>query len=279
LTYNINGAFNNSYVDRFNNSTNTVTSSYTKIEIGQKVGQWYGYQSYKRLFGSAEEVTALRTRTETGGINSYWTSVESDGDVYLVDQNGDGKINTDDKVYLGTQVPKLYGGMGLQLYIGNSLNIGATFTYSLGNKRYWAMPASDVGYTGNYNQSNKIAGMSATMPKNSPYNAATMPNATPYGDGSNGTFSDYWLYDGSYLRLNAINVSYRMDKQYFRNSIVDNIEFTLQASNLFTLTRYPGFDPQGNFSTSTSLTSTMGVDNSTYPSAKTFTAGVKLTFR
>jgi ssDNA-binding Zn-finger/Zn-ribbon topoisomerase 1 len=125
LTYNINGAFNNSYVDRFNNSTNTVTSSYTKIEIGQKVGQWYGYQSYKRLFGSAEEVTALRTRTETGGINSYWTSVESDGDVYLVDQNGDGKINTDIVKLYSRRCPKcgyplkkeFNGRLGLPLWI------------------------------------------------------------------------------------------------------------------------------------------------------------------
>lgn len=169
--------------------------------------------------------------------------------------------------------------MGLQLYIGTNINIGAIFTYSIGNKRFWGMPASDVNYTGNYNQSNKIAGMSATMKRNSPYNLETMPNATPYGDGSNGEFSDYWLYDGSYLRLNTINFSYRLDKQYFRNTIIDNIEFTLQASNLFTLTRYPGFDPQGNFSTSTTLTSNMGVDNSIYPSAKTVTAGVKITFR
>lgn len=282
LTYNVNGAFNNSYVDKFNNSLLQYTSTYTKIELGQKVGQWYGYETYQRLYGSAEEVTALKTRTETGGIQAYWDNKESDGDVYRVDQNGDGIINTEDKVYLGTQIPKLYGGMGFQLYIGNSFNVGATFTYSLGNKRFWSMPAEDVNYTGNYNQSNKIAGMSATMKKNSPYNAKTMPNATPYGDGYNGGssyFNDYWLYDGSYLRLNAINVSYRLDKQYFRNTIVDNIEFTLQASNLFTLTSYPGFDPQGNFSTSTGLTSTMGVDNSTYPSAKTVTAGVKITFR
>lgn len=279
LTYNVNGAFNNSYVNKFNNSTKEYTSSYTKIEIGEKVGQWYGWQTYQRLFGSAEEVTALKDRTETGGIQAYRDAKESDGDVYFVDQNGDGKIDSADKVYLGSQMPKLYGGMGLQLYIGNSFNIGATFTYSLGNKRYWAMPASDVNYTGNYNQSNKIAGMSATMKKNSPYNPVTMPNATPYGDGYNGDFSDYWLYDGSYLRLNALNASYRMDKQYFNNTIIDNIEFTLQASNLFTLTRYPGFDPQGNFTTDTGLTSSMGVDNSTYPSAKTVTAGIKITFR
>ena len=282
LTYNVNGAFNNTYVDKFNNSLKEYNSTYSIIKIGEKVGQWYGYETYQRLFGSAEEVAALKERNETGAFKPYRNSYEDAGDIYFKDQNGDGVITTDDKVFLGSQMPKLYGGMGLQLYIGNNLNIGATFTYSLGNKRYWEMPSSDVSYTGNYNQSNKIAGMSATMSKNSPYNASTLPNATPYGDGNNGSssyFNDYWLYDGSYLRLNSINCSYRLNKHHFGNTIVDNIEFTLQASNLFTLTRYPGFDPQGNFTASTGLTSNMGIDYSTYPSAKTVTAGVKITFR
>ena len=131
------------------------------------------------------------------------------------------------------------------------------------------MHASDVDYTGNYNQSNKIAGMSAIL--NDPYLASTLPNATPYGDGGNGTVydasnnslvMDYWLYDASYIRLSSLFASYRFGKKYFGNTGIDNIEISLSADNLFTLTKYPGFDPQGNFSGSTGLTGNMGVDQS-----------------
>lgn len=277
LTLNANGAHNTSKVVSFNNTLKNLTSSYSTIEAGGKIGNWYGYSTYNRLFGSSEEATALKTRTSTGGIQYYRNSLESSGDIYFRDLNGDGIINTDDKKVLGTSIPKLFGGFGFQLYLGTSFNIGATFTYSYGNKRLWYMAMTDVGYTGNYNQSNKIAGKSAIL--NSPYEKSTLPNATPYGNGSNSTFCDYWLFDGSYIRLNSLNASYRMGKEYFKNTLIDNIEITLQASNLFTLTRYPGFDPQGNFSTNTSMVATQGVDYSYYPSARTFNLGFKFTFK
>ncbi len=285
LTVNLNGSNNKSTIRSFNNTQNELYRDYSKLEVGGEIGRWWGYKTYKRLFGSAEEVTALKGRTESGGLIAFRNNLESDGDIYVQDINGDGKITADDATYIGSSIPKLFGGFGFQLYLGNNFNLGATFTYSLGNKRLWMMPMSDVAYTGNYNQSNKIAGKSAVY--NSPYNAGTMPNATPYGDGGNGSarvsgvnlFPDYWLYDGSYVRLSTLNMSYRFGKQYFRNSIIDNIEVNFNAGNLFTLTKYPGFDPQGNFSTSTGITSNTGVDNSTFPSGKTFTLGVKLTFK
>ena len=283
LTYHVNAATNSTWIDKFNNSTKEYISTYTKLEAGQKSGQWWGYQTYNRLFGSAEEVIALKQFGSNGSITNYRVAHETAGDLYIKDQNGDGVVNaTNDKTYLGSQIPKVYGGMGLQLYIGNSLNIGANFSYALGHKRLWMMACNDASGASVDNQSNKMAGMSAVVPQNSPYNPATFPAITPYGDGQNGgsvNFSDYFLYDASYFRLNTINVNYRLGKQYFGNSIVDNIEFSLQAGNLFTITKYPGFDPQGNFAASTSLTAAMGVDNSYYPSARTFTAGVKITFR
>ncbi len=277
LTLNLNGAHNVSKIINFNNTLKELNPSYSKIVAGGPIGNWFGHVTYKRLFGSSEEVIALRQRDEKGAIKNYRNSLEGDGDIYVKDLNGDGKIDNDDKSVLGSSIPKLYGGFGLQLYIGTSINIGANFTYSYGNKRLWYMAMTDVGNTGNYNQSNKVAGMSAVLL--SPYLPGVMPNATPYGVGANNLFCDYWLYDASYIRLNSLNVSYRMGKHHFGKSMVDNIEFTIQATNLFTLTKYPGFDPQGNFSTGTQMTYTQGVDYSFYPSGKTFNLGIKFTFR
>lgn len=286
LTVNANGSTNKSKIKQFNNTVDVLYPSYSRIIAGGTIGEWWGYKTYNRLFGSAEEVVALKGRDEKGGVVMYRDLQESDGDVYVQDLNGDGKITPDDATSLGSSMPKLFGGFGLQVYIGSNFNIGATFTYSLGNKRLWYMGMRDISYTGNYNQSNKLAGHSAVY--NSPYDAATLPNATPFGRGGNGeTYSstnlalypDTWLFDGSYIRLSTLNASYRFGKQYFGKSIVDNIELNFNASNLFTLTKYPGFDPQGNFSTQTSMQYTQGVDYSTYPSARTFTLGVKFTFK
>jgi len=279
LTLNANGSSNSSKILKFNSTVESVGSEFTemKIVVGEPIGQWFGYSTYKRLFGTSEEVTALKTRTATGGINIYRDALERAGDIYFKDIDGNGEIDTDDRIFLGSAIPKLFGGFGLQLYIGNSFNLGATFTYAYGHKRLWELAMSSCN-TVNRNQSNKFAGMSAVL--KSPLESTTFPNATPYGDGENGAFSDYWLYDASYIRLNALNMNYRLNSNYFRNTFIDNIEVTFQATNLFTLTRYPGFDPQGNFSTATGMTSTtVGIDYSYYPDARTFNIGFKFTFK
>src|SRR5699024_9854448 len=161
--------------------------------------------------------------------------------------------------------PKFFGGFGATA-IYKGLRVNTQFTYSIGNKRHWRLPSTNVGNTGNYNQSYQIGGQSATVLD--PY-MATLPRALPYGDGNNQAFSDFWLYDASYMRLSALNISYRLPGSYFGTQLIQGVDLGFQATNLFTLTKYPGFDPQGNWSSS-SVGIGMGVDNSTYPSAKTY---------
>jgi TonB-linked SusC/RagA family outer membrane protein len=282
FTFDINGSRNRSIITKFNYSITELAvpnanNPTSMLKEGKEIGVWYGYKTYGRLFGTSEEVSALKGRSATGGQVIYRNSLESAGDIYFQDINGDGAITTDDRTDLGSSIPKLFGGFNFNLQLFKDWNINANFVYSYGNKRYWAMPADDVGYVGNYNHSNKIAGKSAIL--NSPYEA-TIPNMTQYGDGGNSTFSDYWLYDASYARLNNVTLSYRIPQlQWLKARQIDAIEFSFQASNLFTLTSYPGFDPQGNFSTSTSMVATQGGDYSYYPAARIYTAGLKFTFK
>ncbi|QEH43603.1 SusC/RagA family TonB-linked outer membrane protein [Chitinophaga sp. XS-30] len=247
---------------------------YMSVKENQRTGIWYGFQTANRLVLTAEEIIALQGRSATGGKTFYRNSLENAGDLLFIDQNGDGVITNDDKVSLGSADPKFFGGFGATLTFRN-LMINTTFTYSYGNKRLWSMAMEDAGYVGNYNQSNLVAGKSATLL--SPWEA-TMPRMTQYGDGGNSTFSDFWLHDASYVRLNALNASYRLPAKIFRDYLIQGVDITFQATNLFTLTRYPGFDPQGNWS-STAIGTGMGVDNSFYPSAKNFNLGARFTFK
>lgn len=193
----VNGSRNKAFITKFNRSINELSISNSILREGEAIGAWYGYRTYGRLFGTSEEAFALKGRSATGGQVIYRNNYESAGDIYFVDIDEDGAITTADRTVLGSSVPKLFGGFGLNLQLFQHWNINANFAYSYGNKRFWAMPAGDVGYVGNYNHSNKIAGNSAIL--KSPYEA-TIPNMTQYGDGSNSTFSDFWLYDASYIR-------------------------------------------------------------------------------
>ena len=110
-------------------------------------------------------------------------------------------------------------------------------------------------------------------------NKGDFPRVSYYGDGANDTFSDRYMHDASFLRLSALNITYRLPQQWLKNSIVQGIEFSAQATNLFTLTSYPGMDPQGNFNTANAAFYNMGLDNGRYPQARTFNFGVKFTFK
>ena len=249
-------------------------TTYIRVNEGDRSDQWFGYKTANRLFVTQEEIIARQTQTATGAKQYYQNSLENPGDLILLDQNGDGVITVDDKVVIGHADPSFFGGFGATV-IYKRFMFNATFTYSYGADRLWNQPMSDAGYIGNYNQSNLIAGQSATL--YSPWEAK-MPRMTMYGDGGNGTFSDFWLYDASYVRLSALNISYRLPNKIFKDFLVQGIDITFQATNLFTLTKYPGFDPQGNW-TSTSIGTGMGVDNSLYPAAKNYNLGVKFTFK
>ncbi|ERJ61366.1 SusC/RagA family TonB-linked outer membrane protein [Sphingobacterium paucimobilis] len=266
---------NKTYLNKINESVKDVTfSDMMYIQEGERVGQWYGYKTYGRLFVTQEEIIALQGQSETGAKSYYRNNRESMGDLYMQDLNGDGEITKEDRTIIGNADPKLFGGFGAT-FIYKGLRLNAQFTYAYGNKRLWDLPRNNSGNTGNYNQSYQIGGQSATFLN--PYEA-TLPRALPYGDGENSVFSDFWLYDASYIRLNALNLAYRLPGKLFGENLLQGVDLTFQVSNLFTLTRYPGFDPQGNWSSSKVGTG-MGIDNSTYPSSKTFNFGAKFTFK
>ena len=275
LTLDFNTASNVTKVLKINNVLQELFfGGVMKLEAGQRTGQWFGYQWAGRFFVNQEDVIAHQSQQATGAVQFYRNSMELFGDLVIVDQNGDGTITTDDRVYLGSSEPKMFGGFGATLMYKN-LMINGVFTYAYGHLRLWQMPRDDVGYGGNYNHSAMIAGRSPDMV--GPYEAAYPRLRAGYGRGGNEVITDFWLHDASFIRLNALNVSYRLPDKYFKDILVNSLELTFQATNLFTITKYPGFDPQGNWS-STSIGNGMGLDGSNYPASRIFNFGIKATF-
>ena len=153
--------------------------------------------------------------------------------------------------------------------------VNATFTYSVGADRFYDEEKSSAGDMNVYNTSKNTL-KSWTM---NPGVDRGYPRAMYYGWGSNSIITNRYVHDASFLRLSALNISYRLPKRLFGSSIVDAIDLTFQATNLFTWTKYPGMDPQGNFSTSYSAFYNMGIDYSSYPSARTYNVGIKITLK
>ncbi|WP_253249633.1 SusC/RagA family TonB-linked outer membrane protein [Prevotella sp. P2-180] len=261
-------------VDTFLGGTGTYTY---KLEEGGKLGTFWGYVDAGRFYDNDEEVWALKPiDPATGKAANYYRAssfAEGAGDIYIVDLDGDGKITTDDRTIIGDSNPDFFGGFGSTLY-WKGLMVNLSFSYALGGVRYWAREASTFGGTNSYN-SLDIVMDSWTMKGPE----ALYPVVTHYGMGQNGVFTNRWLHDASYLRLSSLNLSYKLPTEWFRKSVIKGIALTFQATNLFTVTKYPGMDPQGNFSTSTSALYGFGTDNSTYPSARTYNFGLRFTIK
>ncbi|MBF8150746.1 TonB-dependent receptor [Winogradskyella sp. F6397] len=280
LSFDFNFSKNVTKVTKINGSLEEIhypSSRYPYIRLveGGEIGQWYGLETAGRFYVNAEDMYGFVDNTaSTGQASHFNTSTETTGDLIFIDQDGDGKITDDDRVNIGSSTPKGFGGFGLT-YQYKGFSINTTFSYAYGHKRFWNLPYTDVANTRNYNQSNLIAGQSTIL--NNPYDAL-YPRMAPGGLGSNNKFSDFYLHDASYVRLNALNISYKLPSDIFSSSTIKGIELTLQGTNLFTITKYPGFDPQGNWS-STSIGSGMSIDSSRYPSAQVYSLGVKMSIQ
>ena len=255
---------------------------YVRLAEGSPVGDWYGYKWAGRQYQSQEELYGLKfINTTTGVVSDYRNSSDYEGSLYLMDTNGDGRVTKDDRTVLGNFNPKFFGGFNINFHYKN-LYASALFSYSYGAKRLWhyqySAVTNGVGIRNNYTEVldsyNFNGSQSATFPTlSSAYNAMTY-------------ISDYFLHDASYIRLNALNVSYRLPARWLQNTFISSIEVTGSATNLFTITKYPGFDPQGNFSTSDSsngagdiTTVGYGEDRSLYPAARTYSIGIKVSLK
>ena len=92
--------------------------------------------------------------------------------------------------------------------------------------------------------------------------------------GGNGTGkSSRWIQDGSYLRVKTVNLGYNLPRSVLTHYHIDNARFYIAASNLFTFTKYTGFDPEINAGLSD-----VGIDRGAYPQARTYSVGLDIKF-
>jgi hypothetical protein len=87
---------------------------------------------------------------------------------------------------------------------------------------------------------------------------------------------DYFLEDGSFLRLNNITLGYSLPASLLKKAAINNLRFYATLNNIHTFTRYSGYDPE--VTNSSKPTQKGGYDDSAYPRAKSFVVGVNVTF-
>lgn len=191
------------------------------------------------------------------------------GDNKYTDVNGNGKIGFEDRVVCGSAMPKVTLGFDNTFsYKGFDLNIliQGAYGHKIFNATYLstAMATSDVAFPTNKDVLNywteENTGAQWANPK-----SKTSKNMAP---------STKFLQDASYTRLKNISLGYTLPKNWFKNY---QVKFFISGQNLLTLTKYKGFDPE-NSSTPSSSDADGGIDFGAYPSNKSITFGINVTF-
>ena len=167
-------------------------------------------------------------------------------DLY-VDQNGDGIVNQNDFVVFNSPQPDWLMGL-TSLMRWNRFDLSFTLSAQIGNYVYNNV-ASNRGFYDNLRDSE--------APNNLHRSVLETEFQSPQ------YFSDYYVEDASFLRLNNVQLGYT-----FRN-LFNGLRVYAVAQNLFTITGYSGIDPTAGIN---------GIDNNIYPRAQTFTAGVEVGF-
>jgi len=223
----------------------------SRMEAGFPLGYFIGYQT-DGIFQTQDEIN-----------NSAVTDVAPQpGDFKFVDQNADGVINLDDRVDLGNPLP--VATMGLNISFDYKNWDFATYAFaSLGNE-----------IVRNYERNQQLVNKpNAYLDRwTGPGTSNSSPRITT-GATSNTTFSDFYVEDGSFVRLQNAQIGYTFTNND-NNKKLDKLRIYISGSNLVTLTKYSGYDP----TTGTGAPIGGGIDQGFYPSARTFLLGVNIKY-
>lgn len=246
-----------SSLEFIDNDQNSIVTQIEGAEYvtkqGSIVNAFYGYET-NGIFQSNDEASKL--------IGPKKKPMQA-GDIRYVDQNGDNKITNADKTVIGNPNPLVYGGLFTSATV-KQFEVKAMFTYSVGNQIF-----NYVRYKGE-SMDSYASQLSTVEDRWSSNNTGgTLPRAA-FGDPTGNTlFSDRWIEDGSYVKLKQLTVSYNMPSSGFYNGI----KLYLTVSNLFTLSKYSGQDPEFYYMNNPFY---MGVDYGKMPHSRSIIFGVKL---
>ena len=236
-----------------------------RAENGHAIGYFWGYKT-AGIFQNQKEINDWIA----AGNGIYQADVKP-GDVKYVDVNHDGVINASDKVDLGNGLPKYTFGFNVNL-AWKGFDLSANFTGAAGfqiAQSYRDPSSSQANYSRRILKRWTGEGTSNEIPR------------VTYGDVGNWLFSDLYLQDGDYIRLQNLTMGYDFKKLISWKGL-SKMRLYFQVQNLFTLTKYDGMDPEiGSFNGTNGNSSdswVSGVDMGYYPHPRTFIVGLNLAF-
>jgi hypothetical protein len=223
------------------------------------LSSFYGYKTVG-FFQSAEDVAA--SPKQDGA---------APGRFKFADVNGDNRIDPNDRVYMGTPIPKFTYGLNLQANY-KAFTIEAFFYGKAGND----IVNFSKWFTDFYPSFSGAAIGARTMDSWTPENTgAETPIFENVSNFSTNTQANSWYVEsGAYMRMKNLQVTYNVPLTLLQRANIKQLKVYLQAVNLFTITKYQGKDPE----IASSVDTTLGIDVGNYPATRIYSLGINLGF-
>lgn len=237
--------------------TNNIGSAQTGVSIlkvGMPLGEFYGY----KFLGT--------WKTSEAAQAALYGNVPGDSKYY--DVLGTHSINaTNDRIPIGNGAPKYTFSWNNNVTVGD-FSLAMLFYGTQGNQIYTGTISYTYGGLGDARNATNRGILNVWTPTNQ----TNIPTFSPTSQ--NYINSSRWVYDGSYIKLKNIAVSYHFPQRLIGTG-VKNLELYVSAQNLFTITKYPGYDPEISNMTNGI---TQGLETAVIPNPRSYTFGLRAGF-
>lgn len=259
---------NKNKITKLNGSTLDMMHQDLYME-GHAMGTVKGYK-VAGIYQSQDQISKLNEQAMAKGYDFYQDRAAV-GDYMFADTNGDGYISEADRTAIANPEPKVFGGWANTLSYKN-FTLSMLFQYQLGGDAYYStMQESASGAIG-MSILREMYGNTWTPDRTDAKYAKLMWMPSAY---TNTQANDRYVYSNSYFRLRNITLSYTFEPAWLERLHVSGASVFFTATNLFTITDWPGLDP--DMAATNAFTKTTETKD-VYPMSRSFSFGLKLQF-
>jgi hypothetical protein len=245
-----------------------ITGSYI-TKVGEEVGKFYGWD-YQGIIRTQDQLDQLNATAQANGFSEYQAGAQV-GDCYYRDVNGDGQITADDQTVLGSGLPKISFGLSAHLEYGifdMSISTFCALNYHVTDYLYNTMNSS-------YGYGNKHVNVLAANQWDGGTYVSNVPRTYLSNLGTlawNDLFSSRQIQNAAYWKIANVEIGANLPNKWF-GGYVTGVRLYVSAQNLFTFSSYKGYNVDyagGTF--------TPGYNYCSYPTPRSFMAGLNFTF-
>ncbi|TLX74348.1 TonB-dependent receptor [Labilibacter sediminis] len=271
---NLGGQYEQTFRDQFTNGEYTGL-----LRVGESLGNWVGYKTdgvftyddfdIPVLPGGELDYANATLKPEVDELyGNYNDSDPSFGDIRYIDRNKDGLIDSNDKTIIARTQPKHYGSL-YNNFSFKGIDLGVFFTYKYGfdvingNKHR-------MNFKGNSAWNKTSEFVDAWTPEN-PEGSYFRPDYV-----HDGNFTDWVVEDGSFIRLQSINLGYNFPSRIARKIGIRSLKLYTVIDNVYVWTNYSGYDPEVSVATGQKSITSANLDYGAYPRTLNISFGVNI---